>query len=179
MGKLGLADFFVAQNRRRVSSLDGVKAMVNWHRIEKLLKTTLGRTDEASSGAKPIRRCADVQNTALTAKDGIMNCAYRNKPLTKHQQNRNLLISKKRYNVERVFGTLKKCYDLARSSYIGTTRVKANCCCHPWPITSNVAFFYGLHRRRALINSEKGSMDAERELKMFFFRSVRQKTRQN
>ncbi|MDL2279822.1 IS5 family transposase [Desulfovibrio sp. OttesenSCG-928-G11] len=57
-------------------------------------------------------------------KDGIMSRAYRNKPLTDRQKSRNRLISQKRYIVERVFGTLKKCYDMARASYIGTTKVQ-------------------------------------------------------
>jgi Transposase and inactivated derivatives, IS5 family len=57
-------------------------------------------------------------------KDAIMSRAYRNKPLSKRQQSRNRLISKKRYIVERVFGTLKKCYDLARASYIGKAKVQ-------------------------------------------------------
>ena len=57
-------------------------------------------------------------------KDGIMSRAYRNKPLTVRQKSRNRLISQKRYIVERVFGTLKKCYDMARASYIGTAKVQ-------------------------------------------------------
>jgi hypothetical protein len=97
-----------------------------------------------------------------------VNRAYSNKTLTKRQQNRNLLISKKRYNVERVFGTLKKCYDLARSSYIGTSRVQGELLLSSLAYNLKRGFFYGLHRRCALINPEKGSMDAERELKMLF-----------
>jgi IS5 family transposase len=57
-------------------------------------------------------------------KDGIMNRAYRNKPLTDRERQRNRLISKKRFIVERVFGTLKKHYDMARASYLGTARVQ-------------------------------------------------------
>lgn len=57
-------------------------------------------------------------------KDGIMNRAYRNKPLTNWQRCRNRFISKRRYIVERVFGTLKRTYDLARASYIGTAKVQ-------------------------------------------------------
>ena len=57
-------------------------------------------------------------------KDAIMSRAYRNKPLTARQQKRNRKISKKRYIVERVFGTLKKCYDLARASYLGAAKVQ-------------------------------------------------------
>jgi len=57
-------------------------------------------------------------------KDGIMNRAYRNKPLTGRERQRNKLISKKRYIVERVFGTLKQHYDMARASYLGTAKVQ-------------------------------------------------------
>jgi len=57
-------------------------------------------------------------------KDGIMNRAYRNKPLTLRERKRNKLISKRRYIVERVFGTLKQHYDMARASYLGTAKVQ-------------------------------------------------------
>jgi len=57
-------------------------------------------------------------------KDGIMNRAYRNTPLTKREHTRNKLISKKRYVVERVFGTLKQRYGMARASYLGTLKVQ-------------------------------------------------------
>jgi len=57
-------------------------------------------------------------------KDGIMNRAYRNKPLTERERKRNKLISKRRFIVERVFGTLKQHYDMARASYLGTAKVQ-------------------------------------------------------
>jgi len=57
-------------------------------------------------------------------KDGIMNRAYRNTPLTGWERKRNKLISKKRYIVERVFGTLKQQYTMARASYLGTIKVQ-------------------------------------------------------
>ena len=57
-------------------------------------------------------------------KDGIMNRAYRNRPLTERERHRNKLISKRRYIVERVFGTLKQHYDMARASYVGTAKVQ-------------------------------------------------------
>ena len=50
-------------------------------------------------------------------KDGIMNRAYRNKPLTERERKRNKLISKRRYIVERIFGSLKQHYGMVRSSY--------------------------------------------------------------
>jgi len=57
-------------------------------------------------------------------KDGIMNRAYRNKPLTERERKRNKFISKRRSIVERVFGTLKQHYDMARASYLGTLKVQ-------------------------------------------------------
>ena len=57
-------------------------------------------------------------------KDGIMSRAYRNKPLTVREKSRTRQISKKRYIVERVFGTLKRCYAMVRARYIGTSKVE-------------------------------------------------------
>ena len=57
-------------------------------------------------------------------KDGIMNRAYRNKPLTERERKRNKLISRRRYVVERVFGTLKQRYAMVRASYLGTVKVQ-------------------------------------------------------
>ena len=69
-----------------------------------------------------------ASNSALLkhhkCKDGIMNHAYRNRPLTDRERKRNKLISKKRYIVERVFGTLKQRYDMARASYLGTAKLQ-------------------------------------------------------
>ena len=76
----------------------------------------------ADKGYTSKRRSEILKNT--NCKDGIMSRAYRNKPLTARQQKRNRKISKKRYIVERVFGTLKKCYDLARASYLGAAKVQ-------------------------------------------------------
>ena len=57
-------------------------------------------------------------------KDGIMNRACRNRPLTERERKRNKRISKRRYIVERVFGTLKQRYAMARASYLGTAKVQ-------------------------------------------------------
>ena len=73
-----------------------------------------GYTSRANSGILRKHKC----------KDGIMSRAWRNKPLSAREKSRNRLISKKRYIVERVFGTLKKCYAMARASYMGTGKVQ-------------------------------------------------------
>lgn len=79
-------------------------------------------------------------------KDGIMNRAYRNTPLTMWQRIRNLLISKKRYIVERVFGTLKRHYDLGRTCYLGTAKVQGELMLASIAYNTNVGYFYSLYR---------------------------------
>ena len=51
-GMYGIADFVVAKNRRQATFLDGVAAMISWNRVEKLLRSGLGRTNEVTAGAK-------------------------------------------------------------------------------------------------------------------------------
>jgi IS5 family transposase len=52
-------------------------------------------------------------------KNGLMYKAKRGKLLTSHQKRFNKLISKTRFRVEQCFGTLKRQFDMARSSYMG------------------------------------------------------------
>jgi len=80
-------------------------------------------------------------------KDGIMNRAYRNKPLTDRERHRNKLISKRRFIVERVFGTLKQHYDMARASYLGTVKVQGEL------LLSSLA--YNLKRALFLLSSQE------------------------
>jgi len=62
---------------------------------------------------------------ARKIKNRILQKAQRNKPLTKRQKRRNILISKTRYKVERYFGTLKRKFNFARASYFSTVKVHA------------------------------------------------------
>ncbi|WP_395167301.1 transposase [Francisella salimarina] len=55
----------------------------------------------------------------------ILKKAVRNKPLTKRQKSRNILISKTRYKVERCLGTMKRKFNFARASYFSTVKVNA------------------------------------------------------
>lgn len=55
----------------------------------------------------------------------ILRKAVRNKPLTKRQKSRNILISKTRYKVERCFGTMKRKFNFARASYFSIAKVNA------------------------------------------------------
>lgn len=50
-------------------------------------------------------------------KDGIMHKMSRGKPLTFWQQTKNRLISKKRFLIEQIFGTLKRKFGCGRASY--------------------------------------------------------------
>ena len=51
LGTFGLADFFSQRKRKKPMALDGINAMINWTRIEKLLRKKLGRSDESKGGA--------------------------------------------------------------------------------------------------------------------------------
>ncbi len=52
MGLFGIADFVVKQNRNRATFLDGVSAMINWKRVDKVLRLALGRNQEPRAGVK-------------------------------------------------------------------------------------------------------------------------------
>lgn len=56
-------------------------------------------------------------------KNGLMEKAKKNKPLTHWQKKFNHLISKIRYRVEQSFGTLKRRFHFARASYFTTAKV--------------------------------------------------------
>jgi IS5 family transposase len=58
-------------------------------------------------------------------KSAIMHKACRNRPLTERQKLTNRLISKKRFLIERCFGTLKRIFGMDRTSYLGTVKVNA------------------------------------------------------
>lgn len=58
-------------------------------------------------------------------KDGIMEKANRDKPLTHWQKIKNRLISGKRFIVEQSFGTLKRRFKFERASYITRMKVEA------------------------------------------------------
>lgn len=58
-------------------------------------------------------------------KNGIMSKGKRNKPLQDKEKSRNNQISKKRFIVERSFGTIKLHYKFNRASYIGIEKVEA------------------------------------------------------
>jgi len=56
--------------------------------------------------------------------DGIMRKAYRNKPLSDKDKNRNAALSEIRWIVERSFGTLKKVQGFVRARYLGRAKVE-------------------------------------------------------
>jgi IS5 family transposase len=57
-------------------------------------------------------------------RNGIMEKAWRNRPLSKRSKTRNLLISKLRYVVEQGFGTLKRRYGFGRARYLGRLKTE-------------------------------------------------------
>jgi len=60
---------------------------------------------------------------AQKLRDGIMRKKPKGKPMSHWSKLRNKAISKRRFVVERTFGTLKRTYGLARSRYIGLEKV--------------------------------------------------------
>lgn len=56
--------------------------------------------------------------------DGIMNKAYRNRPLTYKQKHRNKRISSSRYIVERTNATVKNIFKFTRARYVGLNKVR-------------------------------------------------------
>lgn len=55
-------------------------------------------------------------------KNGILKRAYRNKPLTQEEKQRNKQLSSIRSTVERVFGILKQHYGMGKARYLGQVR---------------------------------------------------------
>lgn len=56
--------------------------------------------------------------------NGVLERAYRNKPLTDAQKQRNKLLSRTRYIIERFFGVTKLHYGMGKARYLGLTRNK-------------------------------------------------------
>ena len=84
-------------------------------------------------GAKAQRVLADkayaskANRAALKGKhrDGILHKAVRGRPLRASQKRFNKLISKRRFRVEQVFGTMKRLFGLHRARYFGVTKTHA------------------------------------------------------
>ena len=51
IGLIGIADLVIAK-RYQATFLDGISVMIDWKRIEKLLRHGLGRNTELTAGAK-------------------------------------------------------------------------------------------------------------------------------
>lgn len=56
-------------------------------------------------------------------KNGLMEKAVKNKPLTTWQKHFNRMIAKVRYRIEQGFGTLKRRFKLSRASYFTLPKV--------------------------------------------------------
>jgi len=73
----------------------------------------------------------DARKKALRSRGvfcGIINRAWRYRPITEKQKRRNKFYSRVRRAVERVFGTLKRHYGMDRCRYVGGVRNR----CHFW-----------------------------------------------
>ncbi len=80
-------------------------------------KRLYGDKGYASQGNKDMLRSKGIKN-------GLMEKAKRNKPLTHWQKVFNRMISKIRYRVEQGFGTLKRKFKFTRASYFTTPKVQ-------------------------------------------------------
>jgi IS5 family transposase len=80
-------------------------------------KRLYGDKGYASQHNKDLLRSKGIKN-------GLMEKAKRNKPLTHWQKVFNRMISKIRYRVEQGFGTLKRKFKLTRASYFTTPKVQ-------------------------------------------------------
>ncbi|MEB3702658.1 IS5 family transposase [Candidatus Bealeia paramacronuclearis] len=80
-------------------------------------KRLYGDKGYASQGNKDLLRSKGIKN-------GLMEKAKRNKPLTHWQKVFNRMISKIRYRVEQGFGTLKRKFKFTRASYFTTPKVQ-------------------------------------------------------
>lgn len=80
-------------------------------------KRLYGDKGYASQGNKDFLRSKGIKN-------GLMEKAKRNKPLTHWQKVFNRMISMIRYKVEQGFGTLKRKFKLTRASYFTTPKVQ-------------------------------------------------------
>ena len=58
-------------------------------------------------------------------KDGLMRKATRNNPLSKRAKQFNKMISKKRFRVEQIFGTLKRKFKFRKARYRSTVKVNS------------------------------------------------------
>lgn len=91
------------------------------HRLETMLKLISAERLLAD------KAYYDANNNELLKSKGIKNRilqkAVKNKPLTKRQRLRNILISKVRYKVEQCFGTLKRKFNFTRANYFTTIKV--------------------------------------------------------
>lgn len=71
----------------------------------------------ASAATTRMLTCGGIKN-------GVLERAYRNKPLSKAQKGNNKIKSRIRSTVERVFGVLKLHYGMAQARYLGKARNK-------------------------------------------------------
>jgi IS5 family transposase len=72
--------------------------------------------------------------------NGVLERAYRNKKLNDEQKQRNKMLSRTRYIIERFFGIAKLHYGMAKASYLGLARNKMRVAMIAWHKILNEAF---------------------------------------
>ena len=97
-----------------MTRLDAVLSAANFHPGRVLL---YDKGTDSSSNRELLKRYG--------LKDGIMRKKPKGKPMTVWNRLRNKAIGKRRFVVERTFGTLKRTYGLSRARYVGLVKVQA------------------------------------------------------
>lgn len=90
--------------------------------LEEVMKTRQDKRLYGDKGYASQKNKAFLRSKGI--KNGLMEKAKRNKPLTHWQKVFNRMISKIRYRVEQGFGTLKRKFKFTRASYLTTPKVQ-------------------------------------------------------
>jgi transposase, IS5 family len=118
-----IKELLVCKNRKNGGLCKQPPEVYEAHRLETMLedincKQLLADKAYDTAANRELLKANKINNR-------ILKKAVRNKPLTKRQKRRNILISKTRYKVERCFGTMKRKFNFARASYFSTVKVNA------------------------------------------------------
>ena len=93
--------------------------------------------------------CSQANETLLRDKglrSGIQRKAYRNSPLSVWEKRYNILISRSRYKIERVFGSIKRWFGRLEARYVGLAKT------HGLHVLEAIA--YNLYRLPGMIMSK-------------------------
>jgi IS5 family transposase len=123
----GYASYVVCDDQGMVDSVSTLSAheseMSNFADNIKKANITKGSRVLYDKGAASKNNSKALKDMGL--RDGIMKKKPRGKEFSKWDKLRNKAISKRRFVVERTFGTMKRVYGLSRARYIGIEKVEA------------------------------------------------------